>query len=81
VPAALSPVPPDDLRAIFERHGYRLIDETDFNWILYKESVSHPIIPLPKRGPCVSLQVMDNVLFQAEMSDQTYLRLKEEINR
>lgn len=49
---------------MLEKHGYKVVDETEYNWYLADDS-SEPPIMIPKKGSVVAIPVMSNVMGRA----------------
>lgn len=75
---ALSPVPPEILKNILSRLGFRVIDEDEAIWLMAKEQRDRPI-PLPRDGDLVAVEVMEDVLARANMNDGLFLTLLKEV--
>jgi len=74
---ALAPVTPDAFRRILELHGYHIVQDDEYNWVLARDSKDVPII-LPKKGSLVALDVMMDALDRAKMDNGTFFALKAE---
>ena len=69
------------MRLILERHGYKVIRQSDLNVALYKANAASPLVILPKRGDLLGLAVQAHILIQAQLNDATFLRLREEVEK
>jgi hypothetical protein len=77
--AALAPISPENLKAILELFGYRVVACDSYNWILAQNATDTPII-LPMLGDLVALEIlMDTVFTKAGMDLRTYLALKRRV--
>jgi len=75
--AALAPISPPHLKDVFLLHGYNVISEDDYNWVLAVGDRDAPII-LGKLGDHVPLEIlMDTVFTKASMDLHAYITLKE----
>lgn len=54
--AVLHPIPPQSLKAAFERAGYKAIDEDEYNWLMEKEDGI--VFLIPKKGDLVTVPIM-----------------------
>jgi hypothetical protein len=58
---AVVPVPPEVLKRLLEKKGYRVVRETDYNWTLALDNdlgdISEPLV-IPKCGNLVSVEIM-----------------------
>lgn len=70
---ALATVPPKTLKRIMELAGYELAADNLYTWVLICNR--HPIV-IPKLGPLVSLEIMENVLGSAQIDHQRFFELK-----
>lgn len=57
MPAAISPIPPKALKDAMVRGGWKVVDETEYNWIVAKDDGTEPIV-IPKKGRLVGVQPM-----------------------
>lgn len=53
---AIAPIPPKVFKDVLVLAGWNVIREGRFNWVLVR---GDDIIPLPKRGAVVDLEVME----------------------
>ncbi len=74
---AIACVPPEWLKLVLEKKGYKVKRDTKFNWTLTRESEedSEPIV-IPKRGNLVSLEIMMGTLVAAHILPGEYFELK-----
>jgi hypothetical protein len=77
---AIACVPPWALKAILELHGFSVVSEDEYNWMVEKANsgASEPLI-IPKVGALVAVDVMMQVLIDAKLPLGTYLGLKEQV--
>lgn len=77
---AIACVPPDVLKLILEKKGYKVKRETKYNWTLVAEmsEESEPIV-IPKRGNLVALEVMMGTLVAAHILPGDYFTLKAKV--
>jgi hypothetical protein len=57
----IAPLTPAGLKAAFLRSGWEVVEEDDLNCAVAKPSGGPPLI-VPKDGPCVSLEIMDQAV-------------------
>lgn len=75
---AVAPIPPPALKEILCLHGFKVIDEDEYNWVLADSENSVPIT-LPKMGELVAVDVMMQTLIDAKLNLSDYFRLKEQV--
>jgi len=76
VPIALPiPISPYHLLQIILKFGYRLLGETEYNWIASRDGEDEPLV-LPKLGALVSVTLMTRVFEHSGMDMGTYMALK-----
>jgi hypothetical protein len=71
-----SPISPSHLKRILEIAGYTVATEDEWNWSLIR--AGDLPLSLPKEGAFVAVEVMMNVLHQANIVLGAYLPLKTE---
>ncbi len=76
---ALAPTSPDIFKQTLERFGCKVVKESEYNWVLYKEGAGRPLVVIPKKGELISVSIMMATLHQLEIDNGTYFRLKAEI--
>ncbi len=73
-------VPPKQLKVVLEVCGYRVILDSPSHWILQR-GYETPLA-IPKEGGkdgCLSLEIMQHALFDAQLSYYKYLELAEKM--
>lgn len=79
---AIACVPPEILKLVLEKRGYKVTRETKYNWTLVPEEdtddSSEPII-IPKRGDLVSVEIMMGTLVAAHILPGDYFTLKAQV--
>lgn len=55
--AVIAGIPPQSLKGVLERAGYKAIDEDELNWLMVKEGVDEPFI-VPKKGRVLGVDIM-----------------------
>lgn len=55
--AVIAGIPPEALKRVLERNGYRAIDEDELNWLMVKEGVDEPMV-VPKKGRVLGVDIM-----------------------
>jgi hypothetical protein len=73
--AQVTPIPPAELYAIVLKFGYRLLGQTQYNWIVSRDGEDEPLV-LPKLGHLVSLTIMNKFFEHSGMDLGTYFALK-----
>ncbi len=76
---SIAPVAPEILRRVVEKEGYKIEDDSPYNWTLYKKNSSSPIIIIPKKGNVVSIDVMMNILDRLKMDNKKFFDLCKEV--
>ena len=61
--AILSGIPPRMLKEVFERNGYKLVGDDEYQWMLARDG-DVPLL-IPKLGAVVSVPVMDAAMDHA----------------
>ena len=64
----VAPLPPDKIRELLERSGFRVVDEDEFHWAMSNGN-SSTLILLPKKCNLVPLEVAFHVASQAGFSN------------
>jgi len=59
---------------MLEAVGYTVVHEDDYNWVL-ERGPEDEILPLPKLGELVAIEVMDSLLHKARINDKVYFEL------
>lgn len=74
---AIACVPPEILKLILEKKGYRVKRETKHNWTLVLESdgEEEPVV-IPKRGDLVGMEIMMGTLVASHILPGDYFSLK-----
>lgn len=75
----LHPIPPRELKDVLEGSGFKVIDESEHNWVLADDATSEPLV-IPKHGRLVSVPVMDAALAKTR-GKPAYKRLHEAVRR
>jgi len=78
---AIACVPPEILKLILEKKGYKVKRETKFNWTMVAvtdEDESEAIV-IPKRGDLVALEVMMGTLVAAHILPGDYFTFKAQV--
>ena len=57
----VSPLPPDVVRQILLDHGYTVLEESEYNWVLARGDKDEPLI-VPRKGKWVSVELMDQLV-------------------
>ncbi len=55
--AVIAGIPPQALKSVLERAGYRAIDEDELNWLMVKDGVDEPFV-VPKKGRVLGVDLM-----------------------
>jgi len=72
LPSLISPLL---MLQIVLKFGYKLLGQTEYNWIVSRDGEDEPLV-LPKLGRLVSVTVMTRVFEHSGMDMGTYLALK-----
>jgi hypothetical protein len=77
---ALAPISPLALKQILELHGFKVISEDQFNWLLADPAspTSEPIV-LPRMGELVAIDVMMQAIIDAKIGYATYFSLRDRV--
>ena len=65
---AIAPLPPDRIKELLERSGFRVVDEDEFHWAL-SSGKSETLILIPKKCDRVPLETAFHVASQAGFSN------------
>jgi hypothetical protein len=76
---APKPVPPEVFKDVLLKHGFEIKEEDQYNWMLFKEDSSFPVIGVPKIGELIALDTMMGILDIIEMNDGTFFELISQI--
>ena len=76
--SVLAPIPPNALLAILQLYGYKIIEESAYNWVLAREEDDVPLL-LPKLGSAVPVEVMENAFEHSGMTLEVYFALKQSL--
>ena len=74
-------VPPKQLKVVLEVCGYDVIIENKSHWILQRGAETP--IPIPKNGGddgCLSVEIVQHALFDAQLSYYKYAELAEKMS-
>ena len=71
---ALAPIPARKLKAMFEADGYTVIHEDDYTWVMHR-GPDDEILPIPKLGTVLALEVMDSLLCKAKIINGKYFEM------
>lgn len=71
----LAPLPPNELLAILQLYGYKIIAESPYNWVLTRDEDDIPLI-VPKLGDAVPVETMESVFEHSGMNLAVYFALK-----
>jgi len=72
-------VPPEVFKDMLLKYGYRVEEENEDRWTLFKMDSVRPVITLPKRGKVLAVDIMMGILNQIRMDNGTYFRFLREV--
>lgn len=76
---ALAPIQPKEFKMLLERYGFQVQEETEYNWVLFKAEALRPVIPIPKKGALVSVDIMMGILDQLKITNEEYFTLLDKV--
>jgi hypothetical protein len=76
---ALACVSPETFKAILEKCGFCVDEETEYNWTLLNKDALLPVISLPKKGKLLSVSIMMEILDLLKIDNGTYFKLLDEV--
>lgn len=71
----VAPIPPGELLAILQLYGYKIVDQSYYNWVLIRDERDTPLI-LGKLGDAVPVEIMESMFVHSGMSDAVFFALK-----
>jgi hypothetical protein len=73
---------PNELKAVLEIEGYKVIHESEFFWYMAKRPSDEPLtIPKESQIGFVSPDFMDNIMFDVQMSHHKFMLLRASLSK
>jgi hypothetical protein len=78
----LALIGPEELKDVLVEDGYTVIFENEFHWFLAKDAKQQAPINIPREpgeDGCVSMEIMEHVRNEAQISYHKYFEIKKRL--